>query len=297
MDLFAAEIGMDAAEVRRRNLLPPDAFPLVTKGGAPYDCGEYEKALDTVLEAAGYAELRAEQAARRERGDVVQLGIGVSVFVEITGGAAFSEDAAVEVHPDGTVTVLTGTSPHGQGHATAWAMLASEHLDIPIEKITVKHGDTDLVPRGSGTMGSRSLQTGGIAVYKAAGELVELAKQRAADVLEASVEDLVIARRHGRRQGHRQRGVAWRELADREPLRVDSNFDSGAPSFPFGAHVAVVEVDVESGKAVVDRSSPSTTPGRCSTRCSPRASATAASRRASRRRCSRRSSTTRTATR
>lgn len=252
MDLFAAEIGIDAAEVRRRNLLAPEAFPLVTKGGAPYDSGEYEKALDAVLDASGYADLRAEQAARRERGDVVQLGIGVSVFVEITGGAAFSEDAAVEVHPDGTVTVLTGTSPHGQGHATAWAMLASEHLDIPIEKITVKHGDTDLIPRGSGTMGSRSLQTGGVAVYQAAGELAELAKRRAADVLEASVDDLVIERGAVVVKGT-DTSVTLADLAAQEPLRVDSNFDSGAPSFPFGAHVAVVEVDIESGKAVVDR--------------------------------------------
>lgn len=252
MDLFAAEIGIDAAEVRRRNLLQPEAFPLVTKGGAPYDSGEYEKALDAVLDASGYADLRAEQAARRERGDVVQLGIGVSVFVEITGGAAFSEDAAVEVHPDGTVTVLTGTSPHGQGHATAWAMLASEHLDIPIEKITVKHGDTDLIPRGSGTMGSRSLQTGGVAVYQAAGELAELAKRRAADVLEASVDDLVIERGAVVVKGT-DTSVTLADLAAQEPLRVDSNFDSGAPSFPFGAHVAVVEVDIESGKAVVDR--------------------------------------------
>ena len=252
MDLFAAEIGMDAAEVRRRNLLQPDQFPLVTKGGAPYDSGEYEKALDAVLDASGYADLRAEQAARRERGDVVQLGIGVSVFVEITGGAAFKEDAAIEVHPDGTVTVLTGTSPHGQGHATSWAMLASEHLDIPIEKITVKHGDTDLIPRGAGTMGSRSLQTGGVAVYQAAGELVELAKQRAVDVLEASVDDLVVERGAVVVRGT-DTSVALGDLAAREQLRVDSTFDSGAPSFPFGAHVAVVEVDVESGKAVVDR--------------------------------------------
>ena len=252
MDLFAAEIGMDPAEVRRRNLLAPEAFPLVTKGGAPYDSGEYEKALDAVLEASGYAALRAEQAARRERGDIVQLGLGVSVFVEITAGGVFSEDAAVEVHPDGSVTVLTGTSPHGQGHATAWAMLANEHLDIPIEKITVKHGDTDLIPRGLGTMGSRSLQTGGVAVYQAAGELVELAKRRAADVLEASVDDLVIERGAVVVKGT-DSSVTLSDLAAREALRVDSNFSSGAPSFPFGAHVAVVEVDVESGKVVVDR--------------------------------------------
>ncbi len=252
MDMFAAEIGKDAAEVRRINLLRPEQFPLVTKGGAPYDSGEYEKALDAVLDASGYAGLRAEQKRRREAGEVVQLGIGVSVFVEITGGGAFSEDASVQVHPDGTVTVLTGTSPHGQGHATAWAMLAHEHLGIPIEKITVKHGDTDLVPRGSGTMGSRSLQTGGIAVYQAAGELVELAKQRAADLLEANVDDLVVESGRVAVKGT-DTGITLAELAAKEELKVDTNFDSGAPTFPFGAHVAVVEVDVESGKAVVDK--------------------------------------------
>jgi carbon-monoxide dehydrogenase large subunit len=252
MDLFAAEIGMDPAEVRKRNVVAPDKFPFTTKGGAVYDTGEYAKAIDRVLEAAGYADLRAEQAARRERGDVVQLGIGVSAYVEITGGGEFREDAAVEVHADGTVTVLTGTSPHGQGHATAWAMLASEHLGIPIQKITVKHGDTDLIPRGVGTMGSRSLQTGGVAVYQAAGELVEIAKQRAADLLEASVEDLEVADGRVTVKGTGS-GVDLAELAAKEQLRVETAFDSGAATFPFGAHVAVVEVDVESGKAVVDR--------------------------------------------
>jgi carbon-monoxide dehydrogenase large subunit len=252
MDMFAAEIGKDAAEVRRRNLLKPEQFPLVTKGGAPYDSGEYEKALDMVLEAAGYTDLRAEQQRRRDAGEVVQLGIGVSVFVEITGGGAFSEDASVQVHPDGTVTVLTGTSPHGQGHATAWAMLANEHLGIPIEKITVKHGDTDLIPRGGGTMGSRSLQTGGVAVYQAAGELVELAKQRAADLLEADVDDLEVTEGRVGVKGT-DKGVTLAALAEKEELKVDTVFDSGAPTFPFGAHVAVVELDVESGKAVVDK--------------------------------------------
>jgi aerobic carbon-monoxide dehydrogenase large subunit len=252
MDLFAAEIGMDPAEVRRLNVVPADKFPFTTKGGATYDTGEYAKAIDRVLDAAGYAELRAEQAARRERGDVVQLGIGVSAYVEITGGGEFREDASVEVHADGTVTVLTGTSPHGQGHATAWAMLASEHLGIPVEKITVKHGDTDLIPRGAGTMGSRSLQTGGVAVYQAAGQLVELAKQRAADLLEASVEDLEVAEGRVTVKGTGT-GVGLAELAEKDQLKVDATFDSGAATFPFGAHVAVVEVDVESGKAVVDR--------------------------------------------
>ena len=252
MDLFATEIAADPAEVRKRNLIPPDAFPFSTKGGVTYDSGEYAKALDRVLDTAGYAELRAEQAARRERGDAVQLGIGLATFVEITGGGAFAEDASVEVHPDGTVTVLTGTSPHGQGHATAWAMLASEHLGVPVEMITVRHGDTDLVPRGAGTMGSRSLQTGGVAVDQAAAELVELAKQRAADVLEAAVDDLEVAEGAVRVRGTGA-SVALGRLAETEPLRTEATFDSGAPTFPFGAHLAVVEVDVESGKAVVNK--------------------------------------------
>jgi carbon-monoxide dehydrogenase large subunit len=131
-------------------------------------------------------------------------------------------------------------------------MLASEHLGIPIEKITVKHGDTDLIPRGQGTMGSRSLQTGGVAVYQAAGELVELAKQRAADLLEASVDDLEVADGRVAVKGT-DTGVTLADLAAKEQLKVESTFDSGAATFPFGAHVAVVEVDVESGKAVVDR--------------------------------------------
>jgi carbon-monoxide dehydrogenase large subunit len=252
MDLFAAEIGMDPAEVRKRNVPPPDAFPFTTKGGVQYDTGEYAKAIDAVLAAGDYAGLRAEQAARRERGEVVQLGLGVSCFVEITGAGAFAEDATIEVHPEGTVTVLTGTSPHGQGHATAWAMLASEHLGIPVDKITVRHGDTDLIPKGVGTMGSRSLQTGGVAVYKAAGELVELAKQRAADLLEAAVDDLEVADGKVSVAGTGA-GITLGELAAKEQLKVESNFDGQAPLFPFGAHLAVVEVDMESGKVVVDR--------------------------------------------
>ncbi|MGI5126144.1 xanthine dehydrogenase family protein molybdopterin-binding subunit [Pseudonocardia sp. CA-107938] len=252
MDLFAAEIGMDPAQVRRRNVVAPDKFPFTNKGGATYDSGEYAAAIDRVLEAADYTGLRAEQAARRERGDAVALGIGVSAYVEITGGGDYSEHASVEVHPDGTVTVLTGTSPHGQGHATAWAMLASEHLGIPVEKITVLHGDTDLIPKGSGTMGSRSLQTGGIAVHKAAGELAELARTRAADVLEANVDDLEVVDGAVRVRGTTT-AITLAALAEREPLQVQTVFDGGAPSFPFGAHVAVVEVDLETGRVVVDR--------------------------------------------
>ncbi|OMQ15517.1 carbon monoxide dehydrogenase [Modestobacter sp. VKM Ac-2676] len=259
VDLFAAEIGMDPAEVRRINLIPPFDTPHTTSMGATYDNGDYAAALEKALDAAGYAELRAEQARRREAGAVRQLGIGLSVYVEITGAGGESgaptEDATVEVHPDGTATVLTGTSPHGQGHATAWAMIVSDQLGIPIEQITVLHGDTDLVPKGGGTMGSRSLQQGGAAVHQAAGELVELARKRAAEKLEANPEDLVVdAALAGLTvRGTPGTGISFAELAADEQLLVRTTFSAAAPTFPFGAHVVVVEVDVETGKAEVIR--------------------------------------------
>jgi aerobic carbon-monoxide dehydrogenase large subunit len=259
VDLFAAEIGMDPAEVRRKNVIPAFDSPHTTAMGATYDTGNYAAALDKALEAAGYEELRAEQARRRQAGDVRQLGIGMSVYVEITGAGgesgAATEDATVEVHPDGTATILTGTSPHGQGHATAWAMIASDQLGIPLEKITVLHGDTDLIPKGGGTMGSRSLQQGGAAVHQAAGELVELAKKRAAEKLEANPEDLVVdAGLAGLAvRGTPGVGISFAELAADEQLLVQTTFNAAAPTFPFGAHVVVVEVDVESGKAEVVR--------------------------------------------
>ncbi|RFU23234.1 xanthine dehydrogenase family protein molybdopterin-binding subunit [Geodermatophilus marinus] len=258
IDLFAAEIGMDPAEVRRKNLVPSFSEPHTTPSGATYDSGEYTAALEKALEAAGYDELRAEQARRRERGEARQLGIGLSTYVEITGadtGLGSAESAELEVHADGTATVLTGTSPHGQGHATAWAMLASDQTGIPVEKITVLHGDTDRIPRGGGTMGSRSLQQGGAAVHQAAVELVALAKQRAAERLEVDAADLELdlAGAGLAVRGTPGAGVTLAELAADEPLLVQTRFEAAAPTFPFGAHVAVVEVDVESGKAELQR--------------------------------------------
>jgi carbon-monoxide dehydrogenase large subunit len=255
IDLFAAEIGMDPAEVRRRNMLPAFTEPFTSKGGAVYDSGDYPAALEQVLEAADYAGLRAEQAARRERGDVRQLGIGLSVYVEITGGGgeagASKENATVEVHPDGSATILTGTSPHGQGHVTVWAMLASEQLGIPVERISVRWGDTDLVPEGGGTGGSRSLQQGGAAVRQAAIELVDLARQRAAERLEVDPDDLVVDLSAAglRVAGVPGAGISFAELAAAEPLLVRTVFTAPGATYPFGAHVAVVELDVESGKA------------------------------------------------
>src|SRR5260370_24648812 len=169
VDLFATEIGMDPAEVRRRNLVAPDQFPFQTKTGALYDTGRYEEALDKVLAAAGYDQLRAEQRRRRASGDSKQLGIGVSSYVEITAAdAGAGETAKLEVKDDGTAVVYTGSSAHGQGHHTAWAMLVQDELGIPMDRVTVIHGDTDLIPVGVGTYGSRSPQLRGPALHQAA---------------------------------------------------------------------------------------------------------------------------------
>src|SRR5262245_47270084 len=259
IDLFAAEIGMDPAEVRRRNLLPSFTEPHDNGQGAIYDSGDYLAALELVLKTCAYDDLRAEQARRRAAGDVRALGIGIACYVEITGAGSESgeskENAQIEVHPDGSATILTGTSPHGQGHATAWAMLANAELGIPIDRITVVHGDTDLIPEGGGTARSRSLQQGGAAVQQACRELVDEAVQRAADVLEANPADLGIDRERAAITvaGSPEVAVTLADLAGRQRLFIRSVFTAPGPTYPFGAHVAVVEVDTDTGKATLQR--------------------------------------------
>ncbi len=260
MDLFALETGLDPCDVRRRNLLPAFSEPFTTSMGAVYDVGDYERALDAVLEAAGYDDLRAEQARRRAEGDPVQMGIGVSCYVEITGKSVTegppTEVARVQIHPDGAATVFTGTSPHGQGHDTSWSMIASSELGIPMDRIDVVHGDTDLVPVGGGTFGSRSLQQGGAAVQQVSIEVADRARALAAELLEADVDDVVLDKDAGafHVQGTPSLAKSWSELATaaaengHEPLDVESNFVAPGPTYPFGAHVAVVDVDVETGK-------------------------------------------------
>ena len=257
VDLFAAEIGMDPAEVRRRNFVAPDKFPFQTKTGALYDSGEYADALDKVLAGSGYAELRKEQERRRERGDVRQLGIGISSYVEITAAdGAAGETAKLEVSDDGTATVYTGSSAHGQGHHTAWAMLVQEELGIPMDQVTVIHGDTDLVPVGVGTYASRSLQLGGSAVYKAAVEVKDEARRQAADMLEAAEADVVLDTASGQWQvrGDPDTSLSWGQVAGHASggsLIADVSFTADLPTFPFGAHVSVVEVDTETGKVTL----------------------------------------------
>jgi len=259
VDLFAAEIGMDAAEVRRQNLVPPEAFPYTTPSGAVYDSGEYAAALDKVLAAAGYDDLRAEQARRRGRGDPVQLGIGVSCYVEITAGDyTGGETSRLVVGAAGAATVYTGSSAHGQGHDTAFAMLVNAELGIPMDQITVVHGDTDVVPNGVGTYGSRSLQLGGSAVHQAAVEVKDQARDLAASMIEASSADLEfdVSRGSWQVRGDPETALGWAALAERAGpggLAAEVDFRPSSPTFPFGAHVAVVEVDTDTGQVTLLR--------------------------------------------
>ena len=254
MDLFAAELGMDPAEVRRINLIPKFLEPHTTVVGQTYDVGDYETALNKTLEASKYKEWRQKQAERRANGDAKQLGIGVSVYVEITGGVGTGEAAKVEVTDDGRAIVYTGTSPHGQGHDTSWSMLVNEQTGIPIDKVELVWGDTDRVPVGSGTMGSRSLQQGGNAVWKVSGDLATKAKSVAARLLEANEEDIVLDKERAvfHVAGTPSVSKSWADLAIAEKpnggLSQDEFVSVAGATYPFGAHVAVVEVDTETGK-------------------------------------------------
>ena len=261
IDMAADELGIDPVEIRKQNFLRPEEFPLSTVTGANYDVGEYAKALDEAVRIAGYDQLRADQAARRERGDVKQLGIGVSTYVEVTAGGLFQEFGSVEVNPDGTVTAAVGTSSHGQGHETSFSMIVAELLGVPMESVRVVQSDTTLVPRGQGTMGSRSLQTAGSALFKASEGVLEKAKRLAAHLLEANADDIVLTD-DGRLgvAGVPTSALGWAELAqaahdpsrrpeNMEPaLAVALDFNQGEATYPFGAHIAVVEVDTETGR-------------------------------------------------
>ncbi|WP_027935435.1 xanthine dehydrogenase family protein molybdopterin-binding subunit [Amycolatopsis thermoflava] len=254
MDLFATEIGMDPAEVRRVNFIRPEEFPYSSPTGATYDTGEYAKALDKVLEAGGYADLRAEQARRREAGDPVALGLGIAAYVEITGGDSGGESGRLLINLDGSVTAYTGSSPHGQGLDTTLTMLLSDQLGVPMDKITIRHGDTDEVPKAIGTFGSRSLQLGGSALRQAADQVIEQARALAADRLEASPDDVELSEGAFQVRGAPASGsVTWAQLAEQAELTADVWFGDGTPTFPFGAHLAVVEVDTLTGKVELKR--------------------------------------------
>lgn len=258
VDIAAAELDIDPADLRRRNFLTPDQFPYQTVTGTLYDCGDYEAPLDKALELADYAELRAEQARRRAAGDRTQLGIGLASYVEVTAGGGAQEWGSVTVHEDGTATAAVGTSGHGQGHPTSFAMLVSDKLGIPLDQIKFVQADTAVVPRGGGTGGSRSLQLGGSAVYAAADRVLREATELAAELLEASIDDVEVVTGDGETdaglgvKGVPDRVLSWPRLAAAAAERgnqlsaaLDVNQDGA--TFPFGSHVAVVEVDTETG--------------------------------------------------
>ncbi|WP_419865273.1 xanthine dehydrogenase family protein molybdopterin-binding subunit [Candidatus Poriferisodalis sp.] len=266
LDKAAAAIGMDPAEIRRKNYLQPDAFPTALQTGVSYDSGEYERALDAVLEASGYADLRAEQQARRDSGDSKLLGIGVSSYVEITAPVGLHvEYGSTEVHEDGTATIRVGTSSHGQGHDTAFSQIVEGVLGIPMDQVTHLDADTAEVPSGAGTLGSRSLQTAGSAVYLSSQAVLEKGKQLAAHLLEASAEDIVVAEGGLAVAGVPTSSVSWADIAQlanddsarpsglEAGLMAEENFDGTDSTFPFGSHVAVVEVDRDTGEVELVR--------------------------------------------
>jgi carbon-monoxide dehydrogenase large subunit len=257
IDEFARVCGIDPAEVRRRNYIAPSAFPLTTSMGAKYDSGEYAAALELALKAAGYDQLLVEQKKRRDSKDPVQIGIGIASYVETTNPMGSGDYGSVEIKADGGAIVRTGSSSHGQGHHTAWAMIVSETTGISMEKIEFRFGDTDDVDRGGGTGGSRSLQVGGSAAKLAAESVIEKARQRAADLLEAAVEDVVIDTVRGafHVKGSPTPARTWAELMIEidAPLEAEVDYVPEGATFPFGTHVCVVEVDVETGFVVVVR--------------------------------------------
>ena len=250
MDMLAFELGMDPAELRRRNLIT-GPFPHTTATEVTYDSGDYRRALDMALEAAGYDELRREQKARRERGSQVQLGIGIGAYVEMTAVPPPSESAAARVELDGTIVVSTGTTSTGQGHETAYAQLAAAVLGVPMDLVRVVQSDTALVGAGRGTFGSRSLQLGGSAIRGACVTLVEKAREEAARRLEAGAEDIVRFDdgRFGV-SGVPGSALSWAELTSSEvALVAEHDFTQDDQSYSFGCHVAVAEVDIETGDA------------------------------------------------
>ena len=257
LDEFARVCGIDPAEVRRRNFIAPSAFPLTTSMGAKYDSGEYAAALELALKAAGYDQLLVEQKKRRDSRDPVQIGIGIASYVETTNPMGSGDYGSVEIKADGGAIVRTGSSSHGQGHHTAWAMIVSQTTGIPMDKIEFRFGDTDDVDRGGGTGGSRSLQVGGSAAKLAAESVIEKARQRAADLLEAAVEDVVIDTVRGafHVKGSPMPARTWAELMIEidAPLEAEVDYVPEGATFPFGTHVCVVEVDVETGSVVVAR--------------------------------------------
>ena len=275
LDRFAAEIGMDPVEVRRKNLIPPfeDGYDVAT--GVTYDSGNYEKALDLALSMLGYEDFRKEQEEARKNGRYI--GVGLSTYVEICGMAPSAvayalgaragvwESSLVRVHPTGKVTVYSGASGHGQGHETTFAQLAASELGVPIEDVGVVESDTAQVQQGTGTFGSRSAVVGGTAIHMSVEKIKDKAKQIAAHMLEASPEDIVYEDGQLFVQGAPTEAKSFQEVAlaaywydglpeGLEPgLEATSIYDPKNFTWPFGTHICVVEIDPDTGDTKVLR--------------------------------------------
>ncbi|MER6072559.1 xanthine dehydrogenase family protein molybdopterin-binding subunit [Streptomyces sp. NPDC001817] len=272
MDELAAELGLDPVELRRRNWIRHEEFPYTTIAGLTYDSGNYEAATDKALALFGYDDLRAEQRKRTERGDPVRLGIGVSTYTEMCGlapsrvlrdlryGAGGWEAASIRMLPTGKVEVVTGTSPHGQGHETCWSQIAADVLGVPFEDVEVVHGDTRAAPQGMDTYGSRSLAVGGEAVHRAAKSVVAKARKVAAHLLEASEQDLEFSDGVFSVKGSPEARRTIQEIAFEtftnhdlpdgvEPtINAEHVVDPENFSYPHGTHLCAVEVDTETGR-------------------------------------------------
>jgi aerobic carbon-monoxide dehydrogenase large subunit len=256
-DLAAADLGVDPVDLRHRNLIAPERFPHTTALGFTYDSGDYGRALDRACELLGYRHRRAEQAAARQAGRL--LGVGVCVFVE-RAGAGLWEHGSVAVRPDGRVLVRTGSTPHGQGHRTTFAQIAADALGLAPEDVTVEAGDTRTVPEGMGTYASRSVTTGGSAVHLAARQVAAQAARVAAPLLGVPPEDIRVGE-GGRLVAPDGRSLTLAQLAavagdpppGTEGLEAAVRFELPGPVFPFGAYAAVVEVDRQTGRLRVQR--------------------------------------------
>ena len=257
IELVAAELGVDPADVRRKNYIKPEQFPYQTRTGSTYDTGNYEANLDTALETANYAALRQEQAQRRAEDADKLLGIGMATYVEMCGFGPY-ESGQVRVEPSGTVTVFTGASPHGQGLQTSFAQIVADEIGANFDDIIVRHGDTGSQPMGVGTFGSRSLAVGGSSIVRASEKVREKAIKIAAHVLEAAPGDIEFADGEYRVKGVPSRSLSLSEIAtraysDRLPGDIDPGLEATdffkPPNFiyPFGTHVAVVEIERDTG--------------------------------------------------
>jgi carbon-monoxide dehydrogenase large subunit len=257
VDLIAAELGLTPEAVRRKNFIPPSAFPYAAPTGQNYDSGEYDRALTKALELARVKILRDEQKQRLERGDRSLVGVGMACYVEMCGFGPF-ESAVVRVEPGGDVTAYTGTSAHGQGHETTFAQIIADHLGVDFDKIVVRHGDTLNTPMGNGTGGSRSLAVGGSAILRAASAVQGKARKIAAIMLEAAPEDVVMEGGSYHVRGAPAKGLTLAAIAAKAygeglPPDVESGLEATdffrPPQlvYPFGAHVAVVEVERDTG--------------------------------------------------